>query len=331
MARSRGISIGLFVTCSCMLWHIAACSPPPAKVDVDLIISTRTPEATAATTTFWEILHANRIEDLESVLADLQAAYDADPEDAVVARFIGYGYAWMGLEHARLDEESLDALEIVRSAKFYLDRARQLDPSNRAALGFGTSIEWVLGILENDPDLVEASYQKLLDNTEQDPRFHGFIQGWVMSAMLPTDDPRYPEAIDGYFATFDSCAGFAVPRNNISLPTFALNALADMARTQDSGCYNSDMVPHNIEATMLGLGDALLKNGQIDQARSAYRSIRSLPSYETWDFKDVLETRLANLETLSAKFQADTGRIMGVQEPAMTFQSNHACTSCHAQ
>ena len=40
---------------------------------------------------------------------------------------------------------------------------------------------------------------------------------------------------------------------------------------------------------------------------------------------------ISHLETLSEKFGTDTGILQGVVEPAMSLQSQIACTGCHAQ
>ena len=155
------------------------------------------------------------------------------------------------------------------------------------------------------------------------------IYSWVFSAYMSEKDCRYKESIDGYMATMDACAGFRVPRAFPRLGPVLYSYLKLRGR-KDSVCYNSDIAPHNLEATLLGLGDAHLKNGSIAKARMAYRSVRRAPTYSSWLYKEQLECRLANLEGTRDKFRADSGKL-DVTEPAMFLQSSFSCTACHAK
>lgn len=337
--QSTRASFGQIIPLLALVWCVTGCDilpallyPPPTKIDAPLVVSTRTPAAQQATTEFWAKLLGNQTEDLPEVIDALTAAYDADPDDPVLARFLGYAYAWMGLERNRVpNTDDLDPIATVRLAEDLLLKAQALDPTSRVAVGFGTAMTLTRGIFEDDPELFEKGYQQLLDNTAADPNFHGFIQGWAVSAMISPDDPRYADAYAGHYATLDACLGFNIPRDNLSPPPFIFGLLAQRAMATDTGCYNTDIVPHNIEATFLAIGDMYLKDSQIDRAAEAYEAVKTLPSYETWKFQDVLDERLNNLEALSEKFKVDSGKFLGVIEPAMSLQSQIACTSCHAQ
>ena len=52
---------------------------------------------------------------------------------------------------------------------------------------------------------------------------------------------------------------------------------------------------------MLGLGDALVKQGKLRQAKMAYESIPKIPAYVNWPFKETLAHRIANMEALQKK------------------------------
>ena len=175
------------------------------------------------------------------VIESLRSAYSADPDDPIVVRFLGYGYVWLGLERNRVGVTQLDPVETVRTADEFFQKARALDPTNRAAKGFGTAVRWRGESLRMIRALIEEAYQQLLDHTAEDPDFHGFIQGWVISAMVDPDNPRYDDAFTGHFATLDACVGFPVPRDNLSPPPFIFGLLAQMARTRDVACYNNTM------------------------------------------------------------------------------------------
>jgi hypothetical protein len=210
----------------------------------------------------------------------------------------------------------------------FSEKAQQLDPSIRLNPGFIAVDKAILGFLDGQPALVEEGFDGIRQNTRNDPHFQGFVQGWVFSAMMSERDPHYHEAIDGYFATMDSCANFHVPRRLPRVGPVILSYVAFKAR-KDLVCYNNTVAPHNMEGTLLGLGDTYLKQGDVLQARMAYKSVRRCPSYPTWPYKEQLDTRLANLDMLGNKYRADTGKF-DVREPAMHFQSSYSCTGCHA-
>ena len=109
-----------------------------------------------------------------------------------------------------------------------------------------------------------------------------------------------------------------------------INSWLALRARDDSACYNTDVAPHNLEGTYLGLGDAFLKQGKIAEARRAYQSAKDCPNYRGWKYQTVVEARLANLEAFKNRFRTQTGQL-DVVEPAMFFQSKFACTACHAK
>jgi tetratricopeptide (TPR) repeat protein len=303
---------------------------PPQQISKALPISTATPLADQATSGFWDALHGNRTEDLPGVLENLRAAYDENPQDAVVTRLLGIGLTWRVVERGRIDDPDYDPAVALEEARDFLDRALELAPGHRVATAIRTAVTGVSAIMNGDSAGFDQAYAELLANTRADPEFHGFVQGWAISAYVSPDDPRYDAAYAGYFATLDACAGFETPRDVTAPPPILLSILACRAEHTDTACYNNDIAPHNIEALLLALGDAYLKDGRIARARDAYEAIPTLPSYAAWRFQAELAQRLENLESLSEKFRADSG-LFTVQEPAMSLQSRIACTSCHAQ
>ena len=103
----------------------------------------------------------------------------------------------------------------------------------------------------------------------------------------------------------------------------------ELRARKDPVCFDTKLAPHNLEGTLLGLGDTHLKKGSLVKARMAYRSVKRAPGYASWPFEAQLEYRLAHLEEVRDKFRCDTRRL-DVSEPAMFLQSSYACTACHA-
>lgn len=151
----------------------------------------------------------------------------------------------------------------------------------------------------------------------------------MLTAIYSPEDPRYQLAMEGFFATTTTCSGISLPRQYPFAPKFIYGSLARRSRSE-TPCYNSDIAPHNLEGTFLGMGDAYLKEGKLKEAKVAYENIRRIPSYPTWLYQQDVEHRLANLDALAAKFRADSGAL-DVAQPAMFFFSRMSCTACHAR
>lgn len=311
-------------------WTVSAPSAhAPARLPRGLPVSTCSDRALQATTHFWHIFHGNDYNRLDEVIAELTAAYQEQPNDAINTRLLGMSHMWKFLERGRA---GLTAKQVEGNAILsikYCQEAVALDPSHRLTPGFIEGTKAALGVLQGDAALTEEGFEGIRRNTRQDPNLHGFVQGWVFSALMSERDCRYPEAIEGYFATIDGCAGFRAPRMLPRMGPIMYCYVAFRAR-KDPVCYNNDIAPHNMEGTILGLGDAYLKQGKIAQARMSYQSVQRAPSYRCWPYQRQLEARLANLEATKCAFRAQTGTL-DVSEPAMFFLSTYACTACHAR
>lgn len=213
-------------------------------------------------------------------------------------------------------------------AVHYMQCVQELDPNRRTVDVFLDFAKVDVALVEGDGALLQEGLRGIRIDACKDPAFNGFVQGWVFSAVMSENDCHYREAIQGYFATFDTCAGFRTPRSFPRLGPVLYGYIALRAR-KDPVCYNTALAPHNMEATLLGMGDAYVKQGRLGTARIAYRSAKRAPSYSNWLYQEQLECRLANLDALKTKFRAETA-LLDVSEPAMLFQGSFSCTACHA-
>lgn len=255
-------------------------------------------------------------------------ASSADPADDHLIELVGLCSFWKVVEHGRGYQDSRSLVPLAAQSLVYVEEAQRREPQNRLVPGFVSSARYQLGAMQCDPQAMSQAICELQQNTAVYPQFHGFVEGWVLTAMLRPDHPAYQKAVDAYFETLDSCAGIRIPRFFPKIGPIGLYVLAKKSATE-TVCYNTNIAPHNVEGTLLGLGDALLKQGKKREARIVYESIPNIPAYKCWPFKDVLQQRLDNMDCLQRKFVADSG-CTDVAEPAMLFQSTIACTSCHA-
>lgn len=306
---------------------------PLTSVPMDIPIAQGSPEAERATTAFWEIFHANQPDKLPQVLDDLTAAYVRDANDPVLTTVLAGAHLWRFQMRSRFGESAEQARDHVALTLKYARETKTLlgDPLERDSTvpSIITTAHWQTAVLEGDDELRLNSHIDLLSDTQVYPEFAGFVQGWILGAMLPPDDPRYSESPKGYDIMLDACAGFDVPKgqkfNRIIHSLYSLKTLVG-----DRTCYNNPVAPHNIEGTFLAMGDIYLKQGDLASAQLWYENVQTAPTYATWQYQDVLAGRLANLASLSAKFVADGGTF-DVGEPAMSFQSDISCGVCHTQ
>ena len=286
------------------------------------------PQAMQAAQVFWTAFQTADYASSDHALSLLTQASAADPSDNHLVELTGLCSFWKVVEHGRGGIPSQQLNGLAQQSLAYVEEAGRREPHNRLIPGFVSSAKYQTGAMTCDPQMMQQAICELQHNTEVYPQFHGFVEGWVLTAMLPPTHPAYEQAVEAYFKTLDSCAGIRVPRSFPKIGPIGLSILAKKS-ANETVCYNTNIAPHNVEGTMLGLGDALVKQGKLRQAKMAYESIPKIPAYVNWPFKEALANRLQNMETLQQKWVAESGCV-DVAEPAMLFQSTMACTCCHA-
>lgn len=326
--RPRRFRLALLCCLSVALATGTLRSTPPTITKADPLPK-QSERAQRAGLLFWEAFHGNDYCKIDAVIAELAAAYQETPCDPVLTTLLGAAHNWKFQERRRVCRSAADFRDHLVVSVQLFERSAKLDPRNRIVPGLAVAAKATLGVLDNNKALVDQAYDEMKKNTKADVVVHGFVEGWVMSALMQHDDPRYGDNLEWFFLGFDKCAGIRVPRLLPIVPRIAL-AWLSIRGLADNVCYNTDVAPHNLEATLMGLGDVFLKQGRVAQARMSYNSVKRCPNYAGWVYKDQLEHRLKNLETLRDKFRADTGKL-DVAEPAMFFQSAFACTGCHAK
>lgn len=315
---------------------LAGCvtEPAPEIIYAPLPASLTAPAGADASVMFWHALQGDHYENLPAAITALEAVENSQPNDPHVNMLLGMGYAWLyfgqyspGAEEVQ-NQPGYPAMlsQAGSQAIRYLTRAQQLAPNDRILPGFLATAQFLQARENHDQAAEDAAYETLLANTKAYPQFQGFVQGWVLTAMYPADSPRFADGMDGYYASLDACVGFKVSRNDPSAPEWVFNILAKA----DPACYNTNIAPHNLQGTFLGLGDAFAKEGKLPQARAAYENVMRVPAYITWSYLHLLETRLEKLNQLQADFTATSGQPrVKPGAPAMFFQAYYSCTACH--
>lgn len=319
----------LFLGLAALLIVVVAFVSPIKSVYLALPIAAQNADTKAATEHFWKVFHADGYEEIPAVLSKLESAYGGGAEP-IMTNLLGATHLWRFQERRRLGRTASDLREDLVLAASYADKTLAVDPIDTFAPAIRVTAGWQLAVLDGKPEELPAIELEILENTQRFPQFHAFVQGWLLSAMLPADSPRYGEAPEGFDLLADSCAGFTTPRNQkFNGLIFAYLAIKAWATVRL--CYNNPVAPHNLEATFLATGDMMVKMGQFDHARTWYENAQASPTYPNWRYSKTVEERLASdFKTLQAKFVADSGKL-DVSDPALSFQSQMGCASCHAQ
>jgi hypothetical protein len=156
------------------------------------------------------------------------------------------------------------------------------------------------------------------------PEFNFFTMSFVLS-NAPRTDPKFADAVDYAWKNVDLCVGHPVGRTAADVKRLAADFPAVIAGgSKDRACQNPPSAPHNMEGFLLHMGDIVVKQGDVETGREIYALAKAAPTYSSWPYGSVLDTRI---EQAGARAQAFAS---GVQPPPeLMFQSPYACTGCH--
>ncbi len=184
----------------------------------------------------------------------------------------------------------------------YLSEAHKLDPSDARISGFEGSVKMALGSLHQDEALKRRGYFILKDGMKAYPEFNFFTMSFVLS-NAPRTDPKFADAIDHAWKNVDLCVGHPVGRTALGREASCgrLSSAAIAGGSRDRACQNPPSAPHNIEGFLLHMGDILVKKGDVETGREIYALAKAAPTYSSWPYGNVLDTRI---EQAGARAQA---------------------------
>lgn len=310
------LAIAALVGCS----YMAVPSGPGTQA-----IESRTQVSLQADELFWKVLHEGRYEEIPVVLEALNAAYLADPNDAVTAAHIGWMHIWRLAEGSRLDRPSPTMInDSAVLARRYFQKAVELNPHEPRYLGFLGATTMTEGRIHNDPTLARRGYAIKRDAIKAWPEFNLFTAGYGASAH-PVESKFFTEALEWQWRTLELCTGSKINRTNPDVGSYAALATSEGPKRV---CWNSWIAPHNYEGFFLNMGDMLVKSGDWRTAQKIYAAAKQSPTYAQWKFRDVLEARIANAEANVAVFRT-SAKNPDPSQPRMMISSSFACIACH--
>jgi hypothetical protein len=277
-----------------------------------------------ATAAFWGAFRDARYEAIPEVHTLLAAAYDENPHDPRVAMLLGQLHFWKAAERARDTRRAPTIAEHLILAERYLHEAARLAPDDHRIPGWVGGLELALGNVHGDPGLTRRGYFRLRKAMLAYPEFNGFSFAFPLISQPPAS-PLLREAVDAMWETAELCnrERYDRARPHLEYRRFAQHRTA-AGRTRV--CWNTELVPHNMEGFFLHFGDLLLKAGFEEAARAAWDVIPQIPEYATWRYQAALEDRRTHFARWSRTLRDDDPD----NDPPYMLRSPLSCTGCHA-
>jgi hypothetical protein len=93
-------------------------------------------------------------------------------------------------------------------------------------------------------------------------------------------------------------------------------------------CWNSWIAPHNFEGFFMNFGDMLARADDLPNAKAMYETARLSKTYAQWPYREVLERRLARLDTLPALLNSAKAE---ESEFTSMINTRFSCMACHQE
>ena len=290
----------------------------------------------AAIDKFWTIYHGNDYDGIPEVQKELETAIQSDPSDPTLYALLGATHFWHVGEATRdanaESDQKIFAQDMPTAAALF-QKALDLDYYTQHPIGYinDDHLPGYLGITTvhtgqqyQDLNLI-AKGDGILDFAAyQFPEFNNFNR-WAGHLDDARDSQAYKKALDSLWQDIDACIGAHIDRANPDVKSY-LNLVTGVGRKK--ACWwKGDMAPYGFEGLILNLGNGLVKAGQIDAARVMYANAKYADNYETWPYRNVLETIAAS--DLNARAALYAPGANPKSAPPLNVP-NRSCVYCHA-
>ena len=293
-----------------------------------------TPRSTqAAIDRFWQVYHGNDYSQIPQVEEQLQQAVHLDPRNPTLHALLGAAHFWHIGELARDPNQHDPALaQDMPDAVAQFTQALDLDYYTHHLPGYVNDdhLPGYLGIttvhlgqITGNPALIAKGDQVLDFAAYQFPEFNNFNR-WAGHNSDARDTASYREALNSLWQGLDACAGTTVDRTNPDLKPYL--ALHTSVGRKKACWWEGDLAPYSFEGYMLNLGNGLLKAGQVEQARIVFHNAHYAANYDSWPYRDVLESiENSDLDARAALYADNNPN----NDPPLAVP-NRGCSYCHA-
>jgi hypothetical protein len=284
---------------------------------------------------FWSAYHGNDYAAIPEVQKELETAIQSDPDDPTLYALLGATHFWHVGEMSR-DPKALTHRDVflqdMPTAAGLFQKALDLDYYTPHPIGYinDDHLPGYLGITTvhtgqeyNDQNLI-AKGDGLLDfAVYQFPEFNNFNR-WAAHLDDARDSDTYKKALDSLWQDIDACIGAQLDRANPDMKPY-LGLVTGVGRKK--ACWwKGEIAPYGFEGLVLNLGNGLVKAGQINAAQVMYANAKYAENYQTWPYRDVLESIAASDLNARAALYAPGA----TKNPPPLNVPNRSCVYCHA-
>lgn len=273
-------------------------------------------ESHQATLDFWTALRADDKAARHAVIESLAAAMELHPEEEIFPLLHGLASLWVVAEP--LPEEDgdmgLQALHAM-NARSSLEIAWELCPGDYRITAWLGPILINTGRFMQDEAMIEEGLAILDEGIANYPEFVLFSK-LLTYADEDVDSPEFQNAFEAVRDNTSACGGNEIESDD---------GVVIESNFEDPACSNHFRAAHNVEGSALFVGDVYLKAGDYETATRVYtQGLETLDS-KNWQYRSLLEDRLADLETFREEApdrDAKDGR-------GWIWRSQVQCAVCH--
>lgn len=277
---------------------------------------------------FWKKFHEGNYTKIDSILYYLNTAYLENPNHLETVTHLGFTHMWAMSEMKNLDVIPPTIIDHGTLALKYFGESYKLNPNDPRILGFLADAKMAVADISNDKKLSTDGYFNGQKSIHQWKLFNNFTIGYVFS-QLDHDSWQYKKALQWQLDVIDDCFCLKFDEKTQQLNQYGpiRDTIKNVKRKR--ACWDSWIVPHNVEGFYLNLGDMLVKNGEWKKALQIYTLVKKAPHYDTWPFQSVLEKRIAAAEENVLKFRLPSNDKNNHIDDVMLVNSSISCMACH--
>lgn len=300
---------------------LGGCSDPAAGEDRDAASEETRPEGVAlcytelssshpAVAEHWAALSGGHLDDRAKVIASLEEAAAAHPDEEEFALLLGLASLWRIAEPLPSEEGDLAGLlQAATVAQGELERAYELCPTDHRIPAWLGPLLVNMGRAQGDQAQIQEGLEVLERGIGHYPAFVLFSK-LLIYADLPASDPDFVMALEALEANLDYCAGDG-----------------PLGLSGDPACTNHSRAHHNIEGASIFLGDVFAKAGRRDSALRIYEVAMSAPGYAGWQWRDLLAERISIIDDRISRY----GNGDPTDDPDSIWNTTFQCSLCHRE
>lgn len=285
--------------------------------------------STHANNYFWECFHNGDYSKIDSLIYYLSASYNENPNHLETVSHLGFVHMWALSERQKLDVVPPTITEHGTLALKYYGESHRLNPHDPRVLGFLSDAKMIVGNFSDDKKLSKEGYFNGKKAIKKWSEFNYFTIGYVLS-QLYQDSWQFDKGLEWQWKTLDECYCEKFDRENPSIEKYLPMEANETNLKRKRTCWNSWIVPHNVEGFYLNMGDMLVKDGNWEKAIEIYMLAKQVPEYDSWPYKDFLERRITAAKSNVEKFRMPIDNSKKYKDDdVMLINSSISCMACH--